>query len=355
MTLLNEEEPHSLTWRVTPELIGILNKEGNLEHINPAWNRLLGWTEAEITGKHFLNLIYPDDISKTIVAIEMVKRGKPALNFENRYKSKNDDYKWLSWVIVLDGEVIYCSARDITEQKNQQAKALQEAEASELREQFIAVLGHDLRNPLASISSGLRMLKRELPDTELVAKVYPVMEGSVVRMTTLIDNVLDFARGRLGGGIELNFNATEPLEILLKQAVNEFEYSNPSGRIESQFAINEPIRYDKQRIGQLVSNLLGNALTHGAEDQPVCIHAYTEGGLLKIEVANAGKPISEKTKQTLFKPFFREKVSESKQGLGLGLYISSEIAKAHGGTLTVLSTEQETRFTFAMPLQLKVA
>lgn len=355
LPLPNGEDAHSLTWRVTPDLIGILNSEGCFEQINPAWEKILGWTKEEIAGLNFLNFIHPDDVSKTIVAFEKVKRGQPALNFENRYKTKDNNYKWLLWVAVLDNEIIYCSARDITEQKSEQAIALRETEASELREQFIAVLGHDLRNPLASISSGLRMLKRDLPDTELVAKVYPIMVGSVVRMTTLIDNVLDFARGRLGGGITIELNATEPLEVLLKQAVDEFEYSNASGRIESKFEINETVSYDKQRIGQLVSNLLANALTHGAEDQPVNIHAFIEGDTLKIEIANAGNPISEKAMQNLFKPFFRDEVSESKQGLGLGLYIASEIAKAHGGTLTVQSTEQETRFTFAMPLNTTVA
>lgn len=354
-TFPNGDSAHSLTWRVTPDLIGILNSEGHFEQINPAWEKVLGWTVDEIRGRNFISLIHPDDVSKTTVAFEKVRRGKPALNFENRYKTKDNDYKWLSWVAVLEDEIFYCSARDITEQKKQQNIAIMETEASELREQFIAVLGHDLRNPLASISSGLRMLKRELPDTELVAKVVPIMEGSVVRMTTLIDNVLDFARGRLGGGIEISLNATEPLEVLLKQVVDEFEYGNPSGRIVTNFELKEPVRYDKQRIGQLVSNLLGNALTHGAEDQPVCIHASTEGHVLKIEIANAGAPISEKAMRNLFKPFFRDEVRESQQGLGLGLYIASEIAKAHGGTLTVMSTEQETRFTFAMPLQFKVA
>jgi len=110
------------------------------------------------------------------------------------------------------------------------------------------------------------------------------------------------------------------------------------------------VQCDAVRLGQLVSNLLGNALTHGATDAPVYLHAHTGDGVLEISVANSGKPIGSEALAKLFEPFFRGEVRHSRQGLGLGLYISSEIAKAHGGTLTVLSSEQETRFTFRMRL-----
>jgi sigma-B regulation protein RsbU (phosphoserine phosphatase) len=100
----------------------------------------------------------------------------------------------------------------------------------------------------------------------------------------------------------------------------------------------------------MASNLLGNALTHGSAEKPIRFEASTTNEILKIEVANAGTPISPLTMQKLFQPFFRgEGSSAEQQGLGLGLYISSEIAKAHGGSLTVSSNEVETRFRFQAP------
>jgi sigma-B regulation protein RsbU (phosphoserine phosphatase) len=96
--------------------------------------------------------------------------------------------------------------------------------------------------------------------------------------------------------------------------------------------------------------LIGNALTHGARDQPVRVGAKTESDEFKLWVANAGEPIPEAAMERLFEPFFRGDVRDSRQGLGLGLHIASQIAQAHGGRIVVTSTPDETRFVFRMPL-----
>lgn len=231
-----------------------------------------------------------------------------------------------------------------------QAKLKDERETSELREQFIAILGHDLRNPLASISAGARILSRK-PKDETETSVLRMMETTVLRMAGLIDNVMDFARGRLGGGITLTRDAKKPLEPVLQQVVDELRSAMPDRVIETDFRIAEPVNCDRSRIGQLVSNLLGNALTHGTPDQPVRIFASTDNGMFEFWIANSGQPIPASAMEHLFQPFFRGRVRASLQGLGLGLHIASEIAKAHEGTLTVKSTLDETRFTFLMPLR----
>jgi len=225
-----------------------------------------------------------------------------------------------------------------------------ERENSELREQFIAVLGHDLRNPLASISAGARILGRDAT-TEKQHQILAMLETTVMRMAGLIDNVLDFARGRLGGGIVLERSAGKPLEPMLHQVIDELRLSSPGRQIEAEYAIDAPVNCDRIRIGQLVSNLVGNALSHGATNEPVRVRAVTEDGLFKLSVANGGEPIPEAAMEKLFEPFFRGEVRASRQGLGLGLHIASQIAKAHEGSLTVTSTAEETRFTFVMPLR----
>jgi sigma-B regulation protein RsbU (phosphoserine phosphatase) len=226
-----------------------------------------------------------------------------------------------------------------------------ERETAELREQFIAVLGHDLRNPLAAISAGARILQRSGALKEhKELRVLDMINTTVTRMSDLIDNVLDFARGRLGGGITLSRDARRPLEPVLKQVVDELRTASPHRTIETSFAINEPVNCDRTRVGQLVSNLVGNALTHGATDQPVRVGATTEGRQLKLWVANAGEPIPPAAMERLFEPFFRGDIRDNRQGLGLGLHIASQIAQAHGGRIDVTSTTEETRFTFTMPL-----
>jgi signal transduction histidine kinase len=223
-----------------------------------------------------------------------------------------------------------------------------ELETSELRDQFIAVLGHDLRNPLASISAGTRILAREEHAPKSKA-VIALMQESVDRMANLIDNVMDFARGRLGGGIGLN-RTNRPLTPILLQILAEHRSTYPDRQIDTDLALDGPLALDHQRIGQLFSNLLSNALTHGAPDKPIRIGAAQSGGMLELWIANAGEPIAEIDLPRLFQPFKRREGKGKLQGLGLGLYIAAEIAQAHGGRISVSSTSEETRFTLNVPV-----
>lgn len=171
-------------------------------------------------------------------------------------------------------------------------------------------------------------------------------------MSDLIDNVLDFARGRLGGGITLSRDANLPLAPVLEQVIDELRTASPGRIIETSIAMREPVDCDRTRIGQLALNLIGNALTHGAPDRPVQVGARTEAGIFELWVANEGEPIPETAMEKLFEPFFRGDIRDSRQGLGLGLHIASQIAQAHGGRIVVTSTTAETRFVFTMPLRL---
>jgi len=230
-----------------------------------------------------------------------------------------------------------------------EAALLSAREGAELREQFIAVLGHDLRNPLASIQAGCRLISRtELSDKAV--SLVGLMLSSVDRMAGLIDDVLDFARARLGGGFEVEFRRDPALATALNQAVEEVRLSHSDREITADIVLTAPVSCDTGRVVQLFSNLLGNALSHGSDLAPVSVRARTQDGLFSLGVANAGERIEPETLERLFQPFSRASAHPHQKGLGLGLYICAEIARAHGGDLTVTSTDEETRFTFTMPL-----
>lgn len=222
-----------------------------------------------------------------------------------------------------------------------------ERRTAELREQFVAILGHDLRNPLAAIMAGLRMVERD-PAGARAASVLAMMKLSAVRMKELIDNTLDFARTRLGDGLRLHLTR-EPLGPVLEHVAAEVRASRPEARIALVLDVAEPVECDRDRIGQLVANLLSNAVTHGDTAQPVRVELTARHRTLTLSVVNGGEPIPPSVLDGLFQPFSRGADPEG-TGLGLGLYIAAEIARAHGGSLGVTSTPVETRFTFQMPL-----
>ena len=345
-----------------------LRSDGCIQRVNKT---LLGWTgrtAEQMTGKRFSDFLnmggriyFETHISPMLrmqgfaneIALDMITAtGKPLPLIVNALEARDATGKAVFTRLAL----IKATDRRSYEHNLLQARDVattnlaSEREASELREQFIAVLGHDLRNPLASISAGARILGREAK-SDKEHQVIAMLETTVVRMAGLIDNVLDFARGRLGGGITLDRDARRPLEPVLHQVIDELRLASPGRQIEAEYAIDVPVDCDRSRIGQLVSNLVGNAISHGASNRPVRVRAVTEDGLFRLSVANGGEPISEAAMEKLFEPFFRGEVRASRQGLGLGLHIAAQIAKAHEGTLTVSSTSEETCFTFVMALR----
>lgn len=223
-------------------------------------------------------------------------------------------------------------------------------ETGRLRDQFIAVLGHDLRTPLSAIRMSADSLETKLTERS-TRKLVQAIQSSTQRMGVLIENVLDFARGRLGGGIPVSRSKTGNLQPQLHRVIDEVRASHPSANIEQFIELPRDVDCDPIRVGQLLSNLLGNAVTHGRTDVPILVRAFVECDTLLISVTNQGVPIEPERLPLLFQPYTRSEESSFGGGLGLGLYIASEIVKGHGGTITVTSNAAEgTCFKASFPL-----
>lgn len=236
--------------------------------------------------------------------------------------------------------------------ESSEAVLQEERQTAELREQFIAVLGHDLRNPLSAISAGTAVIQNIHKDAR-TQQIVGKLNNSVQRIAQLIDNVVDFAHGRLGQGVPLDQAAPTRLKPLIEQVIDELRIANPDAGIQLKLEIEDDRRChcDAGRIQQLISNLVANALTHGSPDEPVVVHAYEKDCRLDLSIINKGEPIPKDVMPRIFEPFHRVRARPSRQGLGLGLYIAMEITKAHNGTLTATSTPEETRFTVRLPLE----
>ncbi|RYY62754.1 MAG: PAS domain-containing sensor histidine kinase [Chitinophagaceae bacterium] len=252
------------------------------------------------------------------------------------------------WFTVFKATDRRIYERNLKEAKTSLETRLEhEKQLTILRDQFIAILGHDLRNPLGSVMAGIAMLSRSnLSDTD--QRIVQLISRSTVRIGELIDNVMDFARTRLGDGLVVDLRLT-PMNPVIEQVVEELRAIHPHREIFVTSAIQEPVICDAPRIAQLLSNLLANAITHGKGDTPVKVVAAIHDGSLEVSVSNEGRRIPDELMGHLFEPFTRENHRQSENGLGLGLFIASQIAKAHLGELLVSSTDQETSFTFRMP------
>ncbi|MFD0793644.1 ATP-binding protein [Mucilaginibacter litoreus] len=230
-----------------------------------------------------------------------------------------------------------------------QDKLNEELRIAELREQFIAILGHDLRNPIGAISTVAQALLR-MPLDEKTKRLANILKDSSYRMKILVSNLMDFASGRLGGGLTLNIKTDEPIANIIAHVIEELRLVWPNHLIEYHNQFDTALKADGQRIAQLLSNLLSNALTHGSKSTPVIVKTAERNGSFELCVINAGLKIPEAVRERLFQPFSRGEIEPKQQGLGLGLYIAAEIAKAHAGTISVQSNDEATCFTFAMQL-----
>ncbi|MFP2960687.1 ATP-binding protein [Myxococcus sp. 1LA] len=219
------------------------------------------------------------------------------------------------------------------------------------REQFLGILGHDLRNPLQAISGNAALLLRYGGLAEPQRKAVNRISISADRMARMINDLLDFTRTRLGGGYALA-RARMNLHDVLRQVVEELEVAHPMRRFELVLSGNGWGDWDADRIAQAASNLVGNAVQYSPEDTSVSVSVRDEDGGVRMEVHNWGLPIPGERLPHIFDPFVRAQDMRSAQrnGLGLGLYITHEIVRAHGGQLQVTSTADEgTRFGLYLP------
>jgi two-component system sensor histidine kinase/response regulator len=234
-------------------------------------------------------------------------------------------------------------------QKQQLQRELTErTETLRLNEMFAAVLGHDLRTPLAAVLASARLLQ-EVPSEEAVRRAAARILSSGDRLGRMIDDMLDLARARLGGGLAVRKDRTD-LAAVVQRVLPELQGTAPDRVIEVREEGDLSGLFDADRLAQVVSNLVGNAIEHGQPGTPIAVRLDGSApGAVRIVVANAGT-IAPELLPRVFDPFHREARQPGKQdGLGLGLYIAQQIALAHGGAITVESGEGRTAFSVALP------
>lgn len=223
------------------------------------------------------------------------------------------------------------------------------------RETILGVLGHDLRSPLAAAGIGAEVLSRKDYITDHDRQISCKIVTSVHRASAMVNDLLDLARSALGSGIRVKKQAVD-LVAIAQDLIDEHRLGYPSADIRLDTHSSIVGEFDQDRMGQVFSNLISNAIHHGDLTRPITVRLTANDGIANLTIHNYGDTISEAKLPDLFAlkgPYLQSGNDEPRRsgGLGLGLYIASEIVKSHDGTIRVGSTESTgTVFEVTMPL-----
>jgi PAS domain S-box-containing protein len=277
--VIQRAQARSLTWQLSPDLLGALNSEGYFETSNPAWKTVLGWSESEVASMSIFELLHPDDREHTRAGFELTLVGQPAIRFENRYRCKDGTYRWISWVGIQEEGYVYCTGRDITVERAAEAElataqeALRQSQKMEAIGQLTGGIAHDFNNLLTGIIGSLDLVRRRLAAnrSDDIPRLMDAASTSAHRAAALTHRLLTFARRQSLDMRPSDINKlVASMQELLERSLGE--------RIELECMLAADLWTALTDANQLESALLN--LVVNARD------AMPEGGRLTIETLN---------------------------------------------------------------------
>ncbi len=331
-----------------PDMAWTARQDGFMDYYNRRWYEYTGTTAAQMQGWGWQALVDPVKLDAVVDRWHHSIESGESFEMEFPIRGADGLFRWfLTRVRPLHDErggIVrwFGSSTDIHERRR----------SDEFRDTFLGILGHDLRNPLHTIVMSTEVLKR-LPNTPDEIRTRLVgLKSSAERMRRMIEQLLDLTRARLTEGIPVILSE-RPLNVapLVTKIVEEIRLAHPQTRIEIHAQGDCSARFDADRLEQVLSNLLENAVTHGDRDRPIRVLMTAQPSTVSLTVQNHGPPIDPDFLPLLFSPFARGgRAGGSAAGLGLGLYIAERIIDAHGGKLLVESSlEAGTRFEVTLP------
>ncbi len=318
--------------------------DGRIRVDPSSWSRLTGldadFEEEQEPGWGWLHAVHPDDQIGVREAWARATSTQQVYALQHRLLKPDGSYAW-----VMARAVPLLKNGKVSEWVGMMTDISDRMRMEEARDLFIAILGHDLRNPVSAITmSASLLMDEEVPANrkKLAARV----TRSARRIDSMIRDILDFARGRLGRGIPIQRQACDLGKVCV-DAVSELKQAHPERTITLETVGDLTGEWDRDRLEQVLSNLIGNAIEQGPE--PIAVRLVAEGDEVLLAVHNRGQVIPAKQVTTIFEPFHR-RLGESSKGLGLGLYIVTQVVRAHGGSISVSSSEHDgTTFSSRLP------
>jgi PAS domain S-box-containing protein len=349
----DQDAERARLWDVSVDLLGILGAHSYFESTNPAWGNALGWTAEEIRRTSLFELIHPDDAEKVRAGLRDVAAGEPVLHFESRFRRTDGDYRWLSWVAVSEAGKFYCSARDVTQEREARTElaaaldALRQSQKMEAVGQLTGGIAHDFNNLLMAISGSLELLGNRLAQGRVAdaSRYITAAQSASKRAAALTHRLLAFARRQTLDPKPTNVNClVAGMEELIRGTVG------PAVNVEVAGAANLWItRVDPNQLENALLNLCINARDAMPEGGSLMIETSNQwiddrgarerdvppGQYVTMSVTDTGTGMTPAVIARAFDPFFTTKPLGA--GTGLGLSMIYGFARQSGGQVRIYS------------------
>ena len=366
-------------FRLSPELLCVLDADDRFCRVNPAWTLTLGHPVEVLLGESMLTLVHPGDLARTSEQLACARAGTEAAGVQTRYLAADGSYRWLHWNAAADdeGQLLYAVAHDITATKMTEhalAHARDEAvEASRLKSQFLATMSHEIRTPMNGVIGLSELLEETTLDQAQRGYVTGIRTAGT-SLLSVINDILDFSKieaGRISLE-ETDFLARGLLDQVVDVVGQAAERKGLDLCVDVDPELPEVLRGDPARLRQVLVNLVGNAVKFtdsGSVTVRVDVLTPAEAGLaapteaadenrppplpVRFEVNDTGIGMDDATLSRLFQPFTQADASTTRVygGTGLGLVISRELVEAMGGWVGVQSAPGAgTTFRVVLPL-----
>jgi PAS domain S-box-containing protein len=336
------------------EMLCIAGFDGYFKKVNPAFSRVLGYSEQELISKPFESFIHPEDIEPTRNEVKKISKGLPTIFFENRYLAKDGKYRVLNWTASPDvsSGLMYATARDLTAQKESEIEnrklLLRLSQSSKLESlgQITAGVTHEINNPLAIISGTIDLMSKISNDPDKLSQKILIVKNACQRIVRIVDGLRKFSRAN---------EAKKFKPVSISQIANEVLSLSETRAKQNQISLSctvetdALINCDEVSIGQVLLNLFNNGIDAASTNQEkwVKIVLNEDKNDVVLHVIDSGQGIPKYVSDKMFDPFFTTK--SVGMGTGLGLSISKGIIQDHSGTIEYLVEATNTCFEIRLP------